>query len=99
MNSVQKSDSIHTKYYHDGYEAGYKACTKIHVKKIKRRKYFMKQKMIGVMILFFTIFSAALLEGDFTISFLTVPIGCMLLFTKKMILMDNYYFKNERGRK
>lgn len=99
MNAVQKSDSIHTKYYQEGYEAGYKACTKIHVRKMKRRNYFIKQKIIGAMILVLTIFSAALLEGDLTISFLTAPIGCMFLFSKKMILMNHYYFKNERRTK
>ncbi|WP_347256098.1 hypothetical protein [Anaerostipes sp. PC18] len=98
MNTVQKSNSIYTKYYQDGYEAGYKACDKAHVKRMKQRKYFIKQKMIGVMILVFTICSLAFLDGDLTISFLTIPIGCMFLFTKKMILMDNYYFKNERGK-
>lgn len=42
-------------------------------------------------------------EGDITIAVITVPLGLMCLFSKKMLIVDNYYFATEEraihGRK
>lgn len=41
--------------------------------------------------------------GDITIAVITVPLGLMCLFSKKMLIVDNYYFATEEraihGRK
>ena len=33
-----------------------------------------------------------------TIAVITVPLGLMCLFSKKMLIVDNYYFEAEKGR-
>jgi len=42
-------------------------------------------------------------EGDITIAVITVPLGLMCLFSKKMMIVDDYYFATEEraihGRK
>lgn len=95
-----------------GYDEGYRACQIDYRRKIKDRKqsklqekrrrlYFLKQKVIGVFFLIFTIFAVKLLDGDATVAFLTVPLGLTLIFSKEKWWMDNYYFeteKKERGR-
>ena len=37
-------------------------------------------------------------EGDITIAVITVPLGLMCLFGKKMLIVDNYYFATEERR-
>ena len=37
-------------------------------------------------------------EGDITIAVITVPLGLMCLFSKKMLIVDNYYFATEERR-
>lgn len=97
----------------NGYEEGYRACQLDYQRKVKERKqskirekrrqlYFLKQKVIGVFFLIFTIFSVKLLDGDATIALFTVPLGLTLIFSKEKWWMDNYYYfeteRNERGR-
>lgn len=88
------------------YEEGYEACRLDYQKKAKdlkrlkkeekrRRLYFLKQKTVGVFLLILTIFAVKLLDGDATISLLTVPIGLMLIFSKEKCWMDRYYFETE----
>lgn len=36
--------------------------------------------------------------GDITIAVITVPLGLMCLFSKKMLIVDNYYFATEERR-
>lgn len=105
-------DIIDSRSYETGYEEGYQACQLDYLRKAKERKqlkiqekrrrlYFLKQKVIGVFFLIFTIFAVKLLDGDATIALLTVPIGLTLIFSKEKWWMDNYYFeseRNERGR-
>lgn len=97
----------------EGYDEGYRACQLDYQRKVKERKqskiqekrrrlYFLKQKVIGVFFLIFTIFVVKLLDGDATIALLTVPLGLTLIFSKEKWWMDNYYFEtksNERGRR
>lgn len=37
-------------------------------------------------------------EGDITIAVITVPLGLMCLFSKQMLIVDNYYFATEERR-
>lgn len=89
-----------------GYDEGYRACQIDYRRKIKERKqlkiqrkqhrlYFLKQKVIGIFFLIFTIFAVKLLDGNATIALLMVPLGLMLIFSKKKWWMDNYYFETE----
>lgn len=59
-----------------------------------RRWYFIKQKAYGLAMLVVTV----LAEGDITIAVITVPLGLMCLFSKKMLIVDNYYFATEERR-
>lgn len=58
-----------------------------------RRWYFIKQKAYGLAML--VVWAA---EGDITIAVITVPLGLMCLFSKKMLIVDNYYFATEERR-
>lgn len=63
-----------------------------------RRWYFIKQKAYGLAMLAVTVLAAWATEGDITIAVITVPLGLMCLFSKKMLIVDNYYFEAEKGR-
>lgn len=58
-----------------------------------RRWYFIKQKAYGLAML--VVWAT---EGDITIAVITVPLGLMCLFSKKMLIVDNYYFATEERR-
>lgn len=60
-----------------------------------RRWYFIKQKAYGLAMLAVTVLAV---WGDITIAVITVPLGLMCLFSKKMLIVDNYYFEAEKGR-
>ena len=59
----------------------------------ERRKYFAIQRLVGLCLLIFT-GAFFVLVGDLTISLLTVPLGVSLLCSKKMLIVNNYYFEN-----
>lgn len=68
-----------------------------------RRWYFIKQKAYGLAMLAVTVLAVWATEGDITIAVITVPLGLMCLFSKKKLIVDNYYFATEEraihGRK
>lgn len=57
----------------------------------KRFKYFLKQKAMGLGVLLSGIACIWALEGDATHMIIAAPIGLGLLFTKEMIIEDDYY--------
>lgn len=57
-----------------------------------RRWYFIKQKAYGLVTLAVTVMAAWATEGDITIAVITVPLGLACLFSKEMLITDNYYF-------
>lgn len=63
-----------------------------------RRWYFIKQKAYGLAMLAVTVLAVWATEGDITIAVITVPLGLMCIFSKKMLIVDNYYFEAERGQ-
>ena len=76
------------------YDEGYRACKldyrqrakerkQLKIQEKRRRLYFLKQKVIGVFFLVFTIFAIKLLDGDATIALLTVPLSLMMIFSKE----------------
>ena len=62
-----------------------------------RRWYFIKQKAYGLAMLVVTVL-AVWSMGDITIAVITVPLGLMCLFSKQMLIVDNYYFATEERR-
>ena len=49
--------------------------------------YKAKQKLIGLLAIGVSIATPILLDGDATISVITLPLGLYLLFTKKKVIM------------
>ena len=58
----------------------------------KRQKYYLKQKLIGVLMLILTA-AIVLSLHDATVMFVLVPIGLCLIFSRKMIITDSYFFE------
>lgn len=52
----------------------------------KKQRYFVKQKLLGVAILLLTII-------DVRAAFIAVPIGLFLIFSKKTVLIDDYFIE------
>ena len=63
-----------------------------------RRWYFLKQRALGAAVLVFTVLAVWILEGDATIALITVPLGLALVFSKKMLVVNEYYFETEERR-
>ncbi len=59
----------------------------------ERRKYFAIQRLAGLCLLILTVV-LVVIDGDLTISMITVPLGVSLLFSKKMLILNRYYFEN-----
>ena len=54
--------------------------------------YFFKQRLIGlVMIISSWLLATATVEGTFMT--LTIPMGIYLMFTRRMVIQDKYYFE------
>ena len=102
MNSVAKN-IIDTSEYQTGYDEGYQACIENYRKRKQKRNaelrrtwYFIKQKVIGVLMIIATILAVwLLLDGDATIALVTVPLGLTLVKKKKKCWMDNYFYEAE----
>jgi len=57
--------------------------------------YFIKQRVLGVITLVFTVLAVWILEGDATIALVTVPLGLSLIFSRKKLVVNDYYFETE----
>ena len=60
-----------------------------------RRWYFLKQRALGAVLLEVTVLVVWTLEGDATIALITVPLGLALVFSKQMLVVNEYYFRTE----
>ncbi|MEZ3424664.1 MAG: hypothetical protein K1W39_13300 [Lachnospiraceae bacterium] len=60
-----------------------------------RRWYFLKQRALGAAVLVFTVLAVWILESDATIALITVPLGLALIFSKKKLVVNDYYFETE----
>ena len=65
----------------------------------QRRWYFIKQKLTGIAVLAFTAFVVWLLDGDATIAVLTVPLGMYLVFSREMLITNNFYWQTKEREK
>lgn len=64
----------------------------------RKQKYFIKQKLMGLILIVGSILaSITLLEGDATITLISIPIGFMMIFSKEMWLVDEYYYEIEEA--
>lgn len=95
--------------YNAGYIKGYEECKADYRRRIRERReskyaerrrwlYFLKQKVIGVLLLVATVIMVKVLEGDATIALFTVPVSLMLIFSREKCWMDQYYFDTEEDR-
>lgn len=65
----------------------------------QRRWYFIKQRLSGIALLIFTVLATMLLDGDATIGFITVPLGLYMIFSKEMLIVNDFYWQTkERER-
>lgn len=59
----------------------------------KKKMYFIKQKLMGVLVIVLGILSVILSEGDGTAALVIIPMGVGLIITKDMVLMNDYYWE------
>lgn len=64
------------------------------MKNNKRTIYFRKQRAMGAIMVLIGVLST-LLEGDATAAILTVPFGLYTIFTKEMILTNDYFYEKQ----
>lgn len=62
--------------------------------KRERIKYFVIQKLMGLLLLIVSILSV-LISGDGTAALLLIPIGMYTMFTRKLVITNTYYFEHE----
>ena len=87
--------------YEIGYCAGYAEGCKIReqergkqwIKVYERRLYFITQKEMGESLLVITALLVKASDGDTTVTLLTVPISSALIFSKRMLVVNKYYWK------
>ena len=58
----------------------------------KHKLYFIKQKLYGVGLLILTAVIFMVMT-DVTFTLVTAPLGLWLLFTKEMVITDDYFFE------
>lgn len=63
----------------------------------KHQWYFIRQKLLGLAILVGS-FLLGIYTGEGTILVWLFPLGGYLLLTKKMIIMDKYFFEMEEKK-
>lgn len=95
----------HEKAYEDGYYDGRRSHrNQMNARRQKKRLrnkrflYFTRQKIVGILMLLFTILSVKILDGDISIGLITIPVGLMLIFSKEPILTCRYYW-GDKGNK
>lgn len=93
----------------DAYQRGYTDAVEDMRKKKRQRQqweqekkasrwYFIKQKACGLAMLAITVLAVWATEGDITIAFITVPLGLTCLISKEMLIMNDFYWQEERAK-
>ena len=62
--------------------------------KRERIKYFIIQKLMGLVIVVLAVISC-IVTGDGTAALLLLPIGIYTIFTRKPVITNTYYFEHE----
>ena len=69
----------------------------------RRKRYFMKQKLIGLMMIIMGIVGAIItrgIDGSGAVLLIFGGLGLCMVFTKDMMWMDDYFYEvEERGLK
>lgn len=65
----------------------------------QRRWYFIKQRLSGITILILTVLAIKTLDGDATIALFTVPLGLYTIFTKEMLIVNDFYWQTKERKK
>lgn len=60
----------------------------------QKKRYFRKQKIFGIIVMLVAVLSAIILDGDITVAIFLFPLGLFTVFTKDMVLTDDYFFEN-----
>lgn len=63
----------------------------------RRRNYFIQQKLYGIALLVLTTALCAF-TGDVTIAVITVPLGLTLIVSKRMWLINEYYWSTKERK-
>lgn len=53
---------------------------------VRRRIYFMKQKLCGILMMTIGIICPIIFDGDATFSLIAVPLGIFLIFAKQRVM-------------
>lgn len=61
----------------------------------RKQKYFIKQKLLGLLLIIFGVLSCVL-TGDGTAMILFLIIGIGVIRTKEMVVMDKYYYETHK---
>lgn len=64
----------------------------------KRKRYFRKQKIMGLVMVLLGFVTMVVTGGDPTLVFFFGPIGLYTIFTKKMVIYDEYFWEVERRK-
>lgn len=80
--------------FENGYRAGIKEAQKRAIERRKKREaeqkeavYFLKQRLVGMLVLLLTIGGVAFSDGDATFALLMLPLALWLICSKERILM------------
>lgn len=63
----------------------------------RRKNYFMQQRLYGIALLILTIAVCAFVR-DATIAVITVPLGLTLIVSKRMWLVNEYYWSTKERK-
>lgn len=58
----------------------------------RRKKYFIKQKLIGLAVAIAGLVSV-FIDGDATFALFVIPFGLYMVFSRKMLVTDEYFFE------
>ena len=62
--------------------------------KRERIKYFIIQKLMGLVIVVLAVISC-IITSDGTAALLLIPIGIYTIFTRKLVITNTYYFEHK----
>lgn len=62
-------------------------------KKSRRYYYFRKQRIMGLILAILGVVSAIVSGGDIAAALLLVPFGLFVMFTKEMLVTDDYFYE------
>lgn len=60
----------------------------------ERRKYFLKQKLLGVLLIALGLVTLSFSEGDATVFVTLLLFALCFIFSKRMLLTNSYYYEH-----